>query len=503
MIKIFISYKRQDKDIVFPVVDEIRQKTGIDCWIDLEGIESGDQFQNVIIDAIDNADIVVFMLSKNFIAPYRDEKTGKIDPKKQTFPEKEVMYALRHGKRLLPISIDGTSVFDCKWLEFNCSGLDCINWNDVVQHDKLIKNFKQWGVQDEDKDVIVNIHRGRSTIVIESHPEYACLNINVNETCEIYRFGRRIGFINRGDWGELFLRTGRHELSFVSVNKKIVMKVIEIPSVDYTDYIRIVFEESENEDTKEIERTGSNGIQGSKIPRKSLFTCNTIADNKGCVITMTIALVLLIIVLPLGYLNFCNDVSELPNCSNPSISSKEYSLDEISEEKGEITQSVDLGLTSGTLWADKNIGAKHIGDYGELYSWGEVETKKDYRQLCYSNIDAMRIIRTEYDVAMKILGSDWQLPSQAQFDELIRECSWEWKDNGFSVVGKNGNSIFLPASGWSCSSVVEYKNKYGYYWTGEKVNSTFAKELIFSNSEYKTGNGYLYYGRSIRAVKKN
>lgn len=141
MPKIFISYKRQDKNKVFPIVEEIKKKTGLDCWIDLEGIESGDQFQNVIIDAIDNAEIVVFMLSKNFIAPYKDEKTGKVNLKKQTFPEKEVMYALRHDKRLVPISIDGTTIFDCKWLEFNCSCLDCIDWYDRDQRVKLFHDL--------------------------------------------------------------------------------------------------------------------------------------------------------------------------------------------------------------------------------------------------------------------------------------------------------------------------------------------------------------------------
>lgn len=151
MAKIFISYKRQDKNFVFPIVEEIKQKTGIDCWIDLEGIESGDQFQNVIIDAIDNADIVVFILSKNFIAPYRNEITGKIDIKKQTFPEKEIMYALRHNKRLIPISIDGTTVYDCKWLEFNCSGLDCINWKIEGQKVKLLNDLWNWTATQEDK----------------------------------------------------------------------------------------------------------------------------------------------------------------------------------------------------------------------------------------------------------------------------------------------------------------------------------------------------------------
>ena len=38
MARIFVSYKRQDKDIVYPIVEEIKQNTGIDCWIDLEGI---------------------------------------------------------------------------------------------------------------------------------------------------------------------------------------------------------------------------------------------------------------------------------------------------------------------------------------------------------------------------------------------------------------------------------------------------------------------------------
>ena len=141
MTKIFISYKRLDKDKVFPIVREIKNNTGIDCWIDLVGIESGDQFQNVIISAIDNSDIVIFMLTKNFIAPYKDVKTGKIDLTKQTFPEKEVMYALRHNKRLIPISIDGTYVYDCKWLDFNCSGLDCIDWNVEESKQKLLNNL--------------------------------------------------------------------------------------------------------------------------------------------------------------------------------------------------------------------------------------------------------------------------------------------------------------------------------------------------------------------------
>lgn len=78
MARIFISYKCQDEDNVFHIDEKIKHETGVDYWIDSEGIESGDQFQNVIIDAIDKVDVVVFMLSKNFISPYKELQQGKM-----------------------------------------------------------------------------------------------------------------------------------------------------------------------------------------------------------------------------------------------------------------------------------------------------------------------------------------------------------------------------------------------------------------------------------------
>lgn len=169
MKKVFISYKRQDKQQVLPIVERIKIETGIDCWIDLDGIESGDQFQNIIIDAIDNADIVLIMLSNNFIAPYREENTGRVNHKKQTFPEKEVMYALHHNKRLVPISIDGTSVYNCKWLEFNCSGLDCIDWNDESHRVKLFRNLINWSRNPQEELSHNNLNSQNQVSTLASH----------------------------------------------------------------------------------------------------------------------------------------------------------------------------------------------------------------------------------------------------------------------------------------------------------------------------------------------
>jgi hypothetical protein len=104
------------------------------------------------------------------------------------------------------------------------------------------------------------------------------------------------------------------------------------------------------------------------------------------------------------------------------------------------------------------------------------------------------------------LGGEWQTPSASDFQELIDNCQWTWTShdghNGYDVKGSNGNFIFLPASGWIHTNVVEYQNEFGYYWTSDRVNDTFAKGLLFSKSEKKLGNGYLWYGRNIRPIKK-
>lgn len=64
MLRIFISYKRVDKDKVFKIKEQIESVLGEKCWIDLDGIESDAQFKNVIINAINECEIVLFMYSK-------------------------------------------------------------------------------------------------------------------------------------------------------------------------------------------------------------------------------------------------------------------------------------------------------------------------------------------------------------------------------------------------------------------------------------------------------
>ncbi len=179
------------------------------------------------------------------------------------------------------------------------------------------------------------------------------------------------------------------------------------------------------------------------------------------------------------------------------------------ESNSNVCQPVDLGLTSGTMWADRNVGAAYFSDFGDLYAWGEISKKKDYSQGLYNptNKPKTSITSAKYDVATFLLGEGWTIPTEKQFRELLDECQWQWTrikgHYGYLITGKNENQLFLPAAGWICSKNPDYQNTYGYYWTTDRVvsNPQFARSLQFpQKGKAILGNGYLYYGRSIRAV---
>ena len=144
-------------------------------------------------------------------------------------------------------------------------------------------------------------------------------------------------------------------------------------------------------------------------------------------------------------------------------------------------EMIDLGLTSGTLWANKNIGAESVSDYGSFFAWGETETKSTYLLTNYSQYNegygtfdspyrGVRGIQgTEQDVAHVLWGGSWVMPSPTQFEELVDECLWEWGSrnnvDGFIVKSKtNNNSIFLPITGYYSGSSRTAQIR-GYYWT--------------------------------------
>ena len=60
----FISYSRRDTELVDNFVASL-QKAGLDIWLDREDIKAGNSWRVQIVEAIDDCDAFVLMLSGN------------------------------------------------------------------------------------------------------------------------------------------------------------------------------------------------------------------------------------------------------------------------------------------------------------------------------------------------------------------------------------------------------------------------------------------------------
>lgn len=201
------------------------------------------------------------------------------------------------------------------------------------------------------------------------------------------------------------------------------------------------------------------------------------------------------------------------------------------------SQAVDLGLTSGTKWAPWNIGASKYSDPGAYIAWGEtVGAKSSYDWSTYAHVeegydddyhinkyqqadgskdaiwydeigmfvgDGKTVLDAEDDAATVNWGSEWRMPTVAQFQELIDECTWEYVESGLTVgyliTGPSKKTIFIPAAGYRYGKNLYSFESTGYYWTSEV--GSWTGHAKFLQAEWMEGNWATYYcGFSIRPV---
>ena len=162
-------------------------------------------------------------------------------------------------------------------------------------------------------------------------------------------------------------------------------------------------------------------------------------------------------------------------------------------------EAVDLGLPSGTLWADRNVGAASPTAYGGLYRYGAPKTKMDGSNSEVSNHSI--IIGTSSDVAMVNLGTDWRTPSREQAEELISNCRITNEVvKGAKVkkfIGPNGNYILFPLAGTMYNYGRSQAGDFGLYMLGNKFfdfSIDYDKVHVWK-LDYETE-----WGLSVRAV---
>ena len=127
---------------------------------------------------------------------------------------------------------------------------------------------------------------------------------------------------------------------------------------------------------------------------------------------------------------------------------------------------IDLGLPSGAKWACCNVGTSSPEDYYTgFYAWGVTEKQSEYNWASYPYRGTEEgtfqdignnIAGTKYDVAMAKMGVVYQMPTKAQFEELLQNCSKEFLDNKtLQFTGPNGKTLTFSF----------YGHLYSTYWS--------------------------------------
>lgn len=153
-------------------------------------------------------------------------------------------------------------------------------------------------------------------------------------------------------------------------------------------------------------------------------------------------------------------------------------------------EAVDLGLS--VLWANANLGATDSKDAGDYYAWGETMPKESYTQDNYFdyyievkeggsvyrgfrifNKVGQSLLKTDYDVAKKVLGGNWRIPTIEECKELISRCQMEYdiEERIVTVTGSNGISMILPCGGFKDYDGLNRQD--GYFWTTDLPSVDF------------------------------
>lgn len=133
------------------------------------------------------------------------------------------------------------------------------------------------------------------------------------------------------------------------------------------------------------------------------------------------------------------------------------------------TEYVDLGLPSGTLWAN---------DY--------VKNGDEYLYMIYEK------------------ASEMSIPTYEQWTELITQCRWSKINDTYVCLGPNGNSIAFAKTGY-----LHFENQItdindSYFWVSDKIEDNEGKTgivFVTDRLRMKTYKLFIGYKSPIRLVK--
>lgn len=249
-----------------------------------------------------------------------------------------------------------------------------------------------------------------------------------------------------------------------------------------------------------------------------------------------------------------------------SIGQQDYNLvekvgEDINVFSPSLYKAIDLGLPSGTLWADRNIGAATPEEAGLYFQWGDTQgytaeqvgngegqkafnwadykfsidgSSKNFSK--YNSSDSKTVLDLEDDAAYVNMGSNWRIPTEDEYEELCLNTdiylvqtegeeiqgtaqeqsgsviiNWASQAEGtlkgvkFYKKGDKQTYMFVPAAGAALEGSVRSVGKYGRLWSSSRLSSVALYALFFSlDATYgHVANGYRSLGVPVRGIINN
>lgn len=177
-------------------------------------------------------------------------------------------------------------------------------------------------------------------------------------------------------------------------------------------------------------------------------------------------------------------------------------------------EAVDLGLPSGTKWANMDLGSFSIYERGQAYGWADPQGNHKVIDYYYDNPDGIDIkwdsplfggnnppsdiSGTDLDIVNVNLKNGWVLPTIDDFKELIQNCSMTYviynNIHAINFLGPNGNSIFIFMGGTVSYGYFSYTDSDNPDWHianyqndehfFDLMSSTLHKHPYYESSNY-------------------
>ena len=185
-------------------------------------------------------------------------------------------------------------------------------------------------------------------------------------------------------------------------------------------------------------------------------------------------------------------------------------------------EAVDLGLPSGTLWANMNVGATSTTDDGLYFAYGETtgytsDTSDGhvFTTSISGAVDDKTTLEPKDDAAHENWGDGWRIPTKVEMQELIDNTTKQFSSkNGVRILQltskKNGKMIELPFSGNRFDSKTSNQGTAARYWTStvrltpDGNTEAYTLWALYSQNkvyDVESSGGVRCYGYPIRAVR--